>query len=243
MAVGSVTDHRYIQFMGFKHLDLHSSQISVYQLEQPTEEKIECARQSVLSRCKEGYSYQGEIDTFAERVKDRPYLVVRGTKLCLVSHAELSWEFFNAGKEHQKQQNYDQAFKHLEKCLEIARETKDIVLMGKCYNKMGRISMCRQDYMQAVTYFNELGNLAKDKGDLEGTKKACSHMGYAYLCLGEYQGRIGELEKASEATCIAKSLAEYADNSELVSKSKDNIDFFGRLESYKKIVAGFRSWK
>ena len=175
-AVGSSNNH-FLTLGGFTKIPLDKQsqtedgqKIRLYHLENPTEEKIEKAKEAILKLVSLKHrEYVGDLDDFDQDIREEPYLIRQGQKLFTLSEEEKSkmWrdhsvalqkrylalqlsseagKLFSAGK-------IEDALNMYAECLELNREIHDQTReAGTLYN-MGEVLASNDQYEMSIPHY------------------------------------------------------------------------------------------
>lgn len=102
--------------------------------------------------------------------------------------------YFNVGESYYLLGDYDAAIDYYKEAVKIAKNT-DRTLHFKALKNLGGIYLNKQDYQEALRYFNECERLYQEDSQLS---KIYINKGYAYDGLKDYEKAIKFYEKASD---------------------------------------------
>ncbi len=137
------------------------------------------------------------------------------------------------------------AEKYWEKCLEIAKETKDPKLIAIAYNNLGEVHRVKAEYTKALNYYNKAYEYSKEGEDYRGMAINLLNMGYverekgnldmaekhmrdsAELYEKHHDKRIGAASYAN----IAPVLADLKKYDEAMEYAKKAVKFSREVES------------
>lgn len=183
-AIGSSTNN-ILTTGGFTKIDLDKrtqsedgQKIRLYHLENPTEEKIQRAKEAILkaiSLKKREYDEDLDLEYFEDDIQQEPYLLREGKKLSLLSEEEksemlnrysiavekrslqlgLSERFSSEACNLFSVGQHEKALQMYFECLEVTREVRDKEReAGTLYN-IGEVFVSINRYEEAITYYKQ----------------------------------------------------------------------------------------
>ncbi|RME95512.1 MAG: adenylate/guanylate cyclase domain-containing protein, partial [Bacteroidetes bacterium] len=83
--------------------------------------------------------------------------------------------------------NWDEGQRAFEKALELAKHSRDVVMIGHCNNHLGHLLMLKGDYFEAKHHLSIAAGLFESVDDRMGFARVNGNLGTLHLRRGEYQ--------------------------------------------------------
>ncbi|NRA48280.1 MAG: tetratricopeptide repeat protein, partial [Phaeodactylibacter sp.] len=104
--------------------------------------------------------------------------------------------YLNKGKVLELIGNWEECEKTYEEALSLAKQTRDVLLLGQANNNLGRLLMLKGAYSTAQQYLQVAAGLFESIEDEAGKAKAYGSLGEFYFRQGKYNDAKGYFEKS-----------------------------------------------
>lgn len=227
MAIGASSSTHILTRAGFEKLEFAlerpQQKIRLYHIRALTAEKIESARAAILEELDvKNRAFEGGIDTFEQRIQEKPYLIKEGKSLRLISYEAMTQYFNQAlasangqeteastcckiGNTFQSIGHYKEALEYHDKCLGFAIREQDKRAEGSVYYNIANACHSLEEYPQALSHYQKCLAIAEKWGSQETMKRAYYSIGDVCQSLEMDQEALEYFMKYLE---IAKKLSD-----------------------------------
>lgn len=104
--------------------------------------------------------------------------------------------YLNKGKVLELIGNWEECERTYEEALSLAKESRDVLLLGQANNNLGRLLMLKGDYPRAQQYLQVAAGLFESVDDRRGKAKAYGSLGEFFFRQGKYNEAKGYFEQS-----------------------------------------------
>lgn len=104
--------------------------------------------------------------------------------------------YLNKGKVLELIGNWEECERTYEEALSLAKQTRDVLLLGQANNNLGRLLMLKGDYSRAQQYLQVAAGLFESIEDETGKAKAYGSLGEFFFRQGKYDEAKGYFERS-----------------------------------------------